>query len=192
MTWRQRKKGGGPHGVTSWGACGRPIRPMCKRANPGFEKGIHLKGWRSAQILRYPGIKQSIMSWLAVSHYGSTPVWFSVNPLLRPPSSWLLKTMGAQRQLLLEDSLSFRAIKKDDICNCFIAHNNGWLLLLGCSAWWKNKGIVWMFKTRLRQPLSTQKHGEGGSGGELNTQDEGEGCGWRKGRRRWLLHHLQG
>ena len=49
-----------------------------------------------------------------------------------------------------------------------------------------------MFRPGLRQPLSTQKHGEGDSGGEINTTDEGEGCGWRKGRRRWLLHHLQG
>ena len=121
----------------------------------------------------------------------STPVWFSVNPLLRPPSLWLLKTMGAQRQLLLKDSLSFQA-NKDDICNCFIAHTNCWLLLLGCSAWWKNKRIVWMFRPRLRQPLSTQKHWGGGSAGELNTQDEGEGRGRRKGRRHWLLHHLQG
>ena len=121
----------------------------------------------------------------------STPVWFSVNPLLRPPSLWLLKTMGAQRQLLLEDSLSFQA-NKDDICNCFIAHTNCWLLLLGCSARWKNKRIVWMFRPRLRQPLSTQKHWGGGSAGEFNTQDEGEGRGRRKGRRHWLLHHLQG
>ena len=178
MTWRQRKKGGGPHGVTSLGACGRPIRPMCKRADPGFEKGIHLKGWRSAQILRYPGIKQSIMSWLAVSHYGSTPVWISVNPLLRPHLRDCLK------QWALNGNCYLKTVSLSELLR--------WLLLLGCSAWWKNKGIVWMFRQRLRQPLSTQKHGEGGSGGELNTQDEGEGCGWRKGRRRWLLHHLQG